>query len=76
MTPQQCALFKEIKDLLTVQGRLKGKIPRVSHFIQTYVTGQFPGIPSNQVQEYVAEEQNLDKQNILRVPAEKIETLI
>ena len=76
MTPQQRAHFKEIKDLLTVQGRLKGKIPRMSHLIQTYVTGQFPGIPSDQVQEYVAEEQNLDKQDISRVPAEKIETLI
>ena len=76
MTPQQHAHFKEIKDLLTVQGRLKGKIPRMSHLIQTYVTGRFPGIPSDQVQEYVAEEQNLDKQDILRMPAEKIETLI
>ena len=76
MTPQQRAHFKEIKDLLTVQGRLKGKIPRMSHLIQTYVTGRFPGIPSNQVQEYVAEEQNLDKQDISRMPAEKIETLI
>ena len=76
MTPQQRAHFKEIKDLLTVQGRLKGKIPRMSHLIQTYVTGRFPGIPSDQVQEYIAEEQNLDKQDISRVPAEKIETLI
>ena len=76
MTPQQHAHFKEIKDLLTVQGRLKGKTPRMSHLIQTYVTGRFPGIPSDQVQEYVAEEQNLDKQDISRVPAEKIETLI
>ena len=76
MTPQQRAHFKEIKDLLTVQGRLKGKIPRMSHLIQTYVTGQFPGIPSNQVQKYVAEEQNLDKQDISRVPTKKIETLI
>ena len=76
MTPQQHALFKEIKDLLTVQGRLKGKISRMGHLIQTYVTGRFPGIPSDQVQEYVAEEQNLDKQDISRVPAEKIETLI
>ena len=64
MTPQQRAHFKEIKDLLTVQGRLKEKIPRMSHLIQTYVTGRFPGIPSDQVQEYVAEEQNLDKQDI------------
>ena len=76
MTPQQRAHFKEIKDLLTVQGRLKGKIPRMSHLIQTCVTGRFPGIPSDQVQEYVAEEQNLDKQDISRMPAEKIETLI
>ena len=76
MTPQQHAHFKEIKDLLTVQGRLKGKIPRISHLIQTYVTGRFPGIPFYQVQEYVAEEQNLDKQDISRVPTKKIETLI
>ena len=48
----------------------------MSHLIQSYVTGRFPGIPSDQVQEYVAEEQNLDKQDISRMPAEKIETLI
>ena len=42
MTPQQRAHFKEIKDLLTVQGRLKGKIPRMSHLIQTYVKGPIP----------------------------------
>ena len=75
MTPQQRAHFKEIKDLLTIQGRLKGKVPTMSHLIETYVTGRFPGIPSDAVQEYITEEDPV-RQDLSKAPAEKIEMLI
>ena len=39
MKPEQKAHFKEVKDLLTVQARLKGKVPTMSHLIQTYISG-------------------------------------
>ena len=52
MKPEQKAHFKEVKDLLTIQARLKGKIPTMGHLIQTYVKGRFPGIPSHRVEEH------------------------
>ena len=38
MKLEQRAHFKEVKDLLTIQARLKEKIPTLSHLIQTYVS--------------------------------------
>ena len=38
MKPEQKAHFKEVKDLLTIQARLKGKVPTMSHLIQTYIS--------------------------------------
>ena len=37
LKPEQRAHFKEIKDLLTEQARLKGKVPTMGHLIQTYI---------------------------------------
>ena len=39
MKPEQKAHFKEVKDLLTIQARLKGKVLTMSHLIQTYISG-------------------------------------
>ena len=39
MKPEQKAYFKEVKDLFTIQARLKGKISTMSHLIQTYISG-------------------------------------
>ena len=47
---------REMKDLMTIQGRLKGQVPGVGSGIQAYVTGRFPGIPSELAKPYVIEE--------------------
>ena len=57
LKPKQKAHFKEVKKLLTVQARLKGKVPTMSHMIQTYIKGRFPGIPSDIVEEYAETEE-------------------
>ena len=75
MKPEQKAHFKEVKDLLTIQARLKGKIPTMSHLIQTYVSGWFPGIPSDIVEQH-AEEEEPEKQDLHKMKKEKAETLI
>ena len=38
MKPEKQAHFKEVKDLLTIQARLKGKVPTMSHLSQTYIS--------------------------------------
>ena len=75
LKPEQKAHFKEVKDLLTVQARLKGKVPTMSHLIQTYIKGRFPGIPSD-VAEQHAEVEELEKQDIDKVKGEDIQRLI
>ena len=75
MKLEQKAHFKEVKDLLTIQARLKGKIPTMSHLIQTYVSGWFPGIPSDIVEQY-AEVEEPGKQDLHKMRKEKVKTLI
>ena len=70
MKPEQKAHFKEVKDLLTIQARLKGKIPTMSHLIQTYVSGRFPQIPSDIVEQHVEEEEP-EKQDLHKMKKEK-----
>ena len=72
---EQKAHFKEVKDLLTVQVRLKGKVPTMSHLIQTYIKGRFPGIPSDIVEQH-AEIEKPEKQDLHKMRKEKAETLI
>ena len=69
LKPEQKAHFKEVKDLLMVQLRLKGKVPTMSHMIQTYIKGRFPGIPSDIVEEH-AETEETEKQDIGKVKEE------
>ena len=72
LKPEQKAHFKEVKDLLTVQARLKGKVPTMSHLIQTYIKGRFPGIPSD-IAEQHAEVEELEKQDIDKVKGEDVQ---
>ena len=72
LKPEQKAHFKEVKDLLTVQARLKGKVPTMSHLIQTYIKGRFPGIPSD-IAEQHAEVEELEKQDIYKVKGEDVQ---
>ena len=75
LKPEQKAHFKEIKDLLTIQARLKGKVPTIGHLIQTYVKGRFPGIPSDIVEEH-AEVEEPEKQDISKVKEEVQQMII
>ena len=75
LKPEQKAHFKEIKDLLMIQARLKGKVPTMGHLIQTYVKGRFPGISSDIVEEH-AEVEELEKQDISKVKEEEVQQMI
>ena len=75
MKPEQIAHFKEVKDLLTIQARLKGKVLTMSHLIQTYISRRYPGIPSDIVEQH-AEIEKPEKQDLHKMRKEKAETLI
>ena len=75
LKPEQKAHFKEIKDLLTIQARLKGKVPTMGHLIQTYVKGRFPGIPSDIVEIHI-EVKEPEKQDISKVKEEEVQQMI
>ena len=75
LKPEQKAHFKEAKDLLMVQVRLKGKVPTISHMIQTYIKGRFPSIPSDIVEEH-AETEETEKQDIGKVKEEDVQQMI
>ena len=66
--------FKEMKDLMTVQGRLKGIIPGFKEGIQMQVTGRFPGVPTAEIKKYVVpgEGQKVD----LRLPPPVVEQML
>ena len=72
LKPEQRAYFKEIKDLLTIQARLKGKVPTMGHLIQTYIKGRFPSIPSDIVERHVEAEEP-EKQDINKVKEEDVQ---
>ena len=67
---------REMKDLMTIQGRLKGQVPRFGSGIQAYVTGRFPGIPSELAKPYVIEEVGKKVDLLARMPPAKINDFI
>ena len=68
--------YREMKDLMTIQGRLKGQVPGFGSGIQAYVTGRFPGIPSELAKPYVIEETG-DKADLLtRMRPAQLDSLI
>ena len=75
LKPEQKAQFKEVKDLLTVQARLKGKVPTMSHLVQTYIKGRFPGIPSDVAEKHVETEEP-EKQDINKIKEEEVQQMI
>ena len=58
-----------------MQARLKGKVPTMSHVIQTYIKGRFPGIPSD-IAEQHAEVEETEKQDISKVKEENVQQMI
>ena len=76
LTPAQKMSHKEIKDLMSIQGRLKGQIPGFATGIQAYVTGRFPGVPSELAKPYVIEETGSKADLLTRMPPAQIDSLI
>ena len=70
------AANKEMKDLMTIQGRLKGQVPGFGSGIQTYVMGRFPGVPSELAKPYVIEETGNKADLLTRMPPAQIDSLI
>ena len=70
------AAHKEMKDLMTIQGRLKGQVPGFGSGIQAYVTGRFPGVPSELAKPYVIEETGNKADLLTRMPPTQIDSLI
>ena len=67
---------QEMKDLMTIQGRLKGHVPGFGIGISTYVTGRYPGVPSELVKPYVIEEEGKKADILTRLPPAQIDSLI
>ena len=65
-----------MKDLMSIQGRLKGQIPGFATGIQAYVTGHFPGVPSELAKPYVIEEEGKKADILTRLPPAQIDSLI
>ena len=75
LSAEKRAMHKEMKDLMTVQGRLREHIPGFSEGIQMLITGRYPGVPSDMVKPYVVPEEGAQA-DIHRIPPPQVEQLI
>ena len=57
LTKAERAAHKEMKDLMVIQGRLKGQIPGFGAGIHAYITGRYPGVPAELAKPYVIPEE-------------------
>ena len=76
LTLAQKMCHKEMKDLMSIQGRLKGQIPGFTVGIQAYVTKHFQGVPSKLAKPYVIEETGKKADLLTRMPLAKISDFI
>ena len=76
LTPAQKMSHQEMKDLMSIQGRLKGQIPGFAVRIQAYVMGCFPGVPSELAKPYVVEETGNKADLLTRMLPTQIDSLI
>ena len=67
---------QEMKDLMTIQGCLKGHVPSFGVGMSTYVTGRYPGVPSELVKPYVIEEEGKKAYILTHLPPAQIDSLI
>ena len=73
LSKEQKLDYKEMKDLMTIQGRLKGMIPGFREGIQMQVTGRFPGVPTSEIKKYVVPEEG--KRADLHLPPPIVERM-
>ena len=67
------AAHKEMKDLMTIQGRLKGQVPGFGSGIHAYVTGHYPGVPSELAKPYIIPEEGERADLLKRIPPIQVE---
>ena len=67
---------REMKDLMKIQGRLKGHVPSFEAGISAYVIGRYPGVPSELVKLYAIEEEGKKADLLTRLPPAEIDSLI
>ena len=65
-----------MKDLMMIQGQLKGHVPSFKAGISAYVTGRYPGVPSELIKPYVIEEEGKKADLLTRLPSAEIDSLI
>ena len=75
LSTEKKVMHKEMKDLMTVQGRLRGRIPSFSEGIQMLITSRFPSVPSDMVKPYVIPKEGAQA-DIHRIPPPQVEQLI
>ena len=67
------ATYQEMKHLMVIQGRLKGQVPGFGVGIHAYVTGRYPGVPSELAKPYVIPEQGNKADLLTRMPPIQVE---
>ena len=70
------AAHKEMKDLMTVQGHLKGQVPGFGVGIHAYVTGRYPGIQSKLAKPYIIPGEDHEANLLTRIPPIQIGNFI
>ena len=60
--------YQEMKDLITIQGHWKGHVPSFGAGISAYVTGWYPGVPSELIKPYVIEEEGKKADLLTQLP--------
>ena len=65
-----------MKDLMTIQGHLKGHVPGFAAGISAYVTGRYSWVPSELVKPYVIEEKDKKADLLTRMLPAQIDSLI
>ena len=73
LTKMEQAAHKEMKHLMVIQGCLKGQIPGFAAGIHAYVTGRYPGVPSELAKPYVIPEHGHKADLLDRIPPIQVE---
>ena len=76
LTKMEQAAHKEMKHLMVIQGRLKGQIPGFAAGIHAYVTGRYPGVPSELAKPYVIPEHGQKADLLDRLPPIQVERFL
>ena len=76
LTKMEQAAHKEMKHLMVIQGCLKGQIPGFAAGIHAYVTGRYPGVPSELAKPYIIPEHGHKADLLDRIPPIQVERFL